>query len=183
MSAEFTHFSEASRLYAQNLEVVRKMEELFLNDVSLFLGAVHERMQAKLETGRIGEDEFKEYRCWWIKDEDTNADDYVPYLWIERRNNKIIVPGILTVVADFDEASGAEKGQLAAIKSSLNLPPHCKLVDKRLFGVTITLGDQDPVEAASEPILSILIALHEVEKGIMLARAKDGPIKKNAVDG
>jgi hypothetical protein len=174
MSDGFQKFSEAARLYAKYLAVVDEMEQLFVSDISAFLDAVQERMQAKLDTGKIEQEETKEYRSWWIEDEDTDDDDFVPYIWLERKNDEIIVPGILTVIADINEATDGEKQQLAACKSSLNLPSHCRFLDKRLFGVTITYGDGDPVEAVSEPILSILMALHRVEKKIFAARAKSG---------
>lgn len=172
MSDGFQKFSEAARLYAKYLAVVDEMEQLFVSDISAFLDAVRTRMQAKLDGGKkIGQEESIEYRNWWIEDADSSGDEYVPYLWLKRKNEEIIIPGVLTVIADMEEATDAEKRQLTACKSSLKLPAHCKLLDQRLFGVTITYGD-DPVEAVSEPILAVLIALHEVEKKIFAARTK-----------
>ena len=181
MSGEFKQFSEPARLYAQYTEVVEKMERLFVEDIVSFLDAVRGRMQAKLEAGsKIGQEETKEYRNWWIEEEgDTNTDEsYVPYLWLERKNEEIINPGVLTVFADLYEASDAEKRQVSALKSSLSLPANCKVLNQRLFAVAISYGDEDPVEAVSEPILSILTALHRVEKTIFAAREKSTPSTK-----
>jgi len=176
MSSEFKQFSEPARLYAQYLEVVEKMERIFVDDIVSFLDTVRVRMQAKLDAGqKVEEEETKEYRSWWIEDVDdkeTNDDDYVPYVWLERKNEEIIIPGVLTLIADMNEATEAERHQLSACKSSLNLPANCKLSDRRLFTVSITYGDSDPVEAVSEPILAILQALHRVEKKIFAAREK-----------
>lgn len=174
MSGGFQKFGEAARLYARYVAVVDEMRELFVNDIAAFLDAVRERMQARLEAGKIGQEETKEYRSWWIEDEDTEDDVYVPYLWLERKDEGIVAPGRLTVIADIDEATDAERQLLSACRSSLSLPPHCKLLDRRLFGVTITYGDGDPVEAVAEPILSLLTELHRVEKKIFAARATSG---------
>ena len=171
MSDSF-QFSEAARLYVKYLAVVNEMRQLFESNVSAFLDAVRTRMQAKLDNGKIEESINGGYLSWWIEDEDTKNEDEVPYIWLERKNADIIGLGVLTVIADIGEATEVEKQQLSARKSSLNLPMQCKVFDRRLFGVTITYGDGDPVEAAAEPILSILVALHQVEKNIFATRAK-----------
>jgi hypothetical protein len=165
-------FSEAARLYVRYMAVVDEMKQLFENDIAAFLDAVRERMQGKLEVGTIGQEDTKEYRSWWIEDEDTETDDFVPHVWLERKDEGIIAPGVLTVIADMTEATETEKRELSACKSSLSLPPHCKVFDRRLFGVTITYGDGDPVEAVAEPVLSVLTELHRVEKTIFAARAR-----------
>ena len=174
MSGGFQKFGEAARLYARYVAVVDEMRDLFVADVAAFLDAVRERMQGKLETGKIGQEETKEYRSWWIEDEDTEDDEHVPYLWLERKDEGIIFPGRLTVIADTEEATDAERQLLSACRSSLGLPPHCKVLDRRLFGVTITYGDGDPVEAVADPVISVLTELHRVEKKIFAARAKSG---------
>jgi hypothetical protein len=172
MSNEFKKFSDGARLYAQYSQVVEKMESIFVNDISAFLDAVRTRMQAKLDGGQIEESEPWAFRYWWIEDEDTKHNEYPPYLSLERRRSEIIIPGIVTVVADIDNADEAEKRRLTATKSSLALPANCKLLDQRLFAVSITYGDGDPVDAVSEPILAILIALHRVGKESLSAQAK-----------
>jgi hypothetical protein len=174
MSSEFKQFSEAARLYAQYAQIVEQMEEIFVNDISAFLDAVRTRMQAKLDSGRIEEEETKEYRSWWIEDEDTKHNEDPPFIWLERRLSEIIIPGVLTVMADINDADEAEKRRVASIKSSLVLPTNCKLLDRRRFAVSISYGDGDPVETASVPILAILIALHRAEKALLSAQAKRG---------
>jgi hypothetical protein len=178
MSSEFKQFSDASRLYAQYKEVAEKMARLFVDDIVSFLDCVQARIQAELGGGgTIEVKDGDEYRSFWIEDKDTNADDYVPYVWMSRTDSEIVTPGLLTVIAGFDGATAAEKQQVAACASSLDLPKHCKLVKTGLFGVAITLADADPVEAAAGPILSILSSIHRVERKIFSARLKNATRK------
>jgi len=178
MSSEFKRFSEESRLYAQYKDVAEKMEQIFIDDIVTFLDSVQARMQMSLGTaGTIERKDGETYRSLWIEDKDTKDEDTVPYVWMSRTESEIVTPGLLTVIAGFDGASAAEKQQIAACASSLDLPKHCKLVKKGLFGVTIAYADADPVEAAAGPILTILSAIHRVGKKVFAARVKKAPRK------
>lgn len=163
MSSEFKQFSDAARLYAKYTHVVDEVERMFVSNISEFLAAVRKRMQVDLPDAEVKEDESKEYLWWWIETKDTDPDANVPYVWIERRNAEIVVPGVLTVIADIEEVTDAEKHHLAAAKSSLYVPGHCTILGRRLFGLSIKYGDRDPVEACALPILTALKALHEAK--------------------
>ena len=75
MNDGFQKFSDAARLYSRYVAVVDEMKQLFVSDISAFLDAVRERMQGKLNAGKIGQEETKEYRSWWIEDEDNDEDE------------------------------------------------------------------------------------------------------------
>lgn len=169
---KFEGFSEAARLYADNLHIIKQMEQKYKDSIEAFLTAVHLRMQELSDARSVEVYKENQSICWWLADEETkqSKDEEIPYIYIDR--NKYIEidspgVGVLTLRANVDEAPTELKEALinGGVWLQSQLPPYCKYAKRgRLFDVVIKYEYTCSVDLIAEPALMVMKELLRVWK-------------------
>ena len=87
-------FSEAARLYAENVDLIAEMRKVHDGEVDEFLDELHSRVEAQAK-GSVGEKRTAGFRYWWLQA--TPDDGEAPVtLWFSSRDPVIALRGTLS---------------------------------------------------------------------------------------
>lgn len=168
MSQQFQKFSDAAKLYAEHIAVIKKMSELFQADVTAFLDALRDRVQSQLPQAKVEEKITKTCREWWIKDADAKNHEDVPHIFILTQEPEIVVPGILGLKVYANGILTPYHQRLKEMISEIQLPKsreNAMLAGGQVLAVDVCYGQSDdPVSIAAEPVRILLLALDEAGK-------------------
>ena len=164
MDKNFTHFSEAAKVYAKYSSVVDQMYAAFQNDITSFLDQVLDRAKANAKGANVLQDGNMS-RSWYIWQEGWPEEWYVPYLWIDGADPQIVKSGILTLEVRAEGTLKPYQDQLRSVLSAIPLPKNCSRANGSgglLLRVTISVNEgEDMVPAAAEPIWTLLTAMDD----------------------
>lgn len=110
----------------------------------------------------------RDARSWWLAN-DKQPKEKHPYLWIDSRSPKIVIPGELKLSAGAPSASLEQRGKLAAIAKQPEFTHYCKPGaggPYSLFTIILPYKEEEPVDYSAKIIADILLALHEVENSM-----------------
>ena len=156
--SEFHCFSEAARLYAENVPVIKGMQTLMLEDLERFAGSLCEAVRERIHPLPLAHGVYRGSWCnLWVP---RDGDD-VPWVTFDKRAEGIISPGELKCFVNAGEAwkIGERKEQL------LNLGQDASPLRQRwgksrdgwsLLSVVIAYGSGNPIEAAAPVIATML---------------------------
>ncbi len=165
---EFSGFTESAKLFAENAEIVRAMQEGFEREEGQFLSAIEQRVRDRLGDRPSGslfqvKPTSGIYRTWWLGDE---AESFKPYprMFVRTGMPEVVLPGKLVVYVQ--SGNFASKDFSASIANLKNDPNLLAMTDcakspdpYALFVMEIDTNRADPVETAAAPITWMAEAL------------------------
>lgn len=168
--SDFQGFSEAARLYAENVEVVRAMAAEFRRDETRYLDAVADQIRLKIapafDQNLFHEKPTPGYRTWWIGD---TTDEFKPFprQYVKTDSPEVVSSGKVVVHVQTGVDKPAElKARVANLRDHQPLKELAqpkKSQDKwDLFTYEVAIGEGDPVEKLAAPLAMMAIELFTI---------------------
>lgn len=169
---KFAGFSEAARLYASNIEVVREMEKAYLADVATFLEAFQQELQRLLAPKVFSWWETKDRNRYWWRGEAQRTE--VGYLWFTSREPTEIDHEGLALIGGTDIKDTAVHEALKRLPDSR--PDLGLEQDGRdrwtTFHLLLDFEGEEYFETAAQRVANVLIAMDEVVADAKRSRRK-----------
>jgi hypothetical protein len=162
----FTKFSEAGRLYAANIEVVREMEKAYRADVSAFLEVFEREVQRLVAPEELNVYQTKDAnRYLWLGKNRTRTD--APYLWFTNYNTDDIDHEGIVLTAGFERKDDAVLEGLGRLRDNgkeLHLDPIDGASRYYIFAVPVDFDGDDFMEVGARRVAAVLKAMNEIER-------------------
>jgi hypothetical protein len=175
MSADFTQFGDAARLYAKYKEVVDRMHKAYQDDIDAFLEALTDRVASLVEPEKLVQKTWsRTYYNWWLEgwplqDENEPAEGPAVCLYLLSDAPQIASPGTLRVFACVNKKRNDLREAVGSVKSVLpNLGLVMKPKDEEdVFTVIVSYGeDKDSVAFAAKPVAELLSLMNDAIKKV-----------------
>ncbi len=161
--SEFTGFSEAAKLYADNLAIVTAMKDVFEQEISRYLDVLVNAIRDQLDTSYFRDELKTSYRYWWIGKDDEASAEYTR-IWLPARPPEILTEGILRLhvqapPTDADRVSLAKQllanQELRFLQASKTAYSHVDAV--------IKCEEADMIESPAANIATLLHELAQID--------------------
>ncbi len=164
----FPGFSEAARLYAANIEVVREMQKAYKTDVLACLESLERELQRLLAPEELNVYETKDKnRYLWLGKKQPRGE--VPYLWFTNYDPDEIDHQGVVLTAGYDpKDDGVLEGlhELRARREDLGLEPIEGTSRYYIFSVSIDFAGEDFVDVGARHLAEVLKEMNEVARAI-----------------
>jgi hypothetical protein len=158
--SNFVGFSDASKLYAENYQLVEAMYEHYLEEQNRFYEAMKGLVRLKLAAMNVEPDGFtewlgKNYRTWVIPRPGADGSSFRQ--WVAKDDPRVIVPGIVTVhVLPPDEVAYEDRVRLVELSRQEHFANIAKLSQEKdadaLFTYTIEGAPGEACERLADTV-------------------------------
>jgi len=152
-------FGEASRLYAENLSVVREMQKAFAEDLKEFFGQLSETVRLGAEPLTVSSLLNGTSWYWWSGPAEWDQDRVK--VWCTWSDSAIITDGHIPFYVGAASLDPLGQERVAALATSLSMWNRPKKTTPwRALQVDANWGAaDDPIELAAAPVIAALRAL------------------------
>jgi hypothetical protein len=167
-------FSEAAVLYAQNLPVIEKMEELFERELDRFFDKLRRKVAEALDVSpevvreELHPSRVNSHRYWWFAaGEKTDHESDHAYLWFYDRLPSIVAPGELKVTANIEKQFSPLRPIYAATATRLSPHPGMRIVrgvEGGLYSLDLTYESDNALDTVPPALADSFRLLTECEK-------------------
>lgn len=156
------HFSEAARLYADNIDVVGQMKSIYEAELRNFVEKVVERVPALIKPAKLCRHSRQMVESLWIgEDEEKELEQEGISVWFYIRQPEIIREGRLDVAIELE--GDTYRQQFNRLAAHPDFTPSSNRGSKS-FNVRIDLRSGDSVEVAAARLATMLQAIDAIHK-------------------
>ena len=151
-------FSEAGKLYAENMVLVEKMREAYKSDVMACLKSIEDGVQQAISDRDLEVTASGKSRFWRLKNDSAST---VPQFWTMPLSGDFVNPQRLVVVCGIPKADPNMIATLSALVSNNGAIPYEKPRNWYLYRFELRLDIDDPVENAVAVLAANLLAVEQ----------------------
>jgi len=153
-NSDTTTFSEATRLYAENYDLVELMKKEFESELDAFFDDVRK------EAGGdevIAESTAGGNRTWRLTSVDREG---TPYIWFKARQPSIVTSRSFEVCSYLGHGGAAEAATMRSALEGKALPPSCSRIEASrtlLLKLSVSMaGFNEPAAGVAEDLVEVL---------------------------
>ena len=129
--SDFSGFSDAARLYAENVKLVSAMQEIFEREVNHLLDVLAERIQRLVHPSPLQDQKTPGYRYWWIGQRPGESRERHPRIWFVPKSPEIVTEGRLILQVNASESVLEVVAAIKQIASNPDFSDFCSQAKSR----------------------------------------------------
>lgn len=163
--SEFSGFTEAARLFAENMHVVTAMQEVFEREVNQLLNVLAEKITRLVHPLLFWDQKTPIYRYWWIGPHGKSRDKHAR-IWFRTSRPEIVTDSKLILQVYGPESAISLATRIRQIHGDARFLDFCSPPKSSwsFLQVELEIGSGSAIEQAAFRVSELLQELHRIEK-------------------